>query len=349
MGLTFPEFIILLGISAILITISAALYSQIFAQQRHLDDKAEIVNLTGQLSVLRQSTSICSCNLSRLSYFDTEALSQFSGHVPALQIWDPACANATSTLIATESSGLAPGRSLKARSIDFTDLAKVTDTIYKIDLRVPLIGQDGAAKALELKNILVYTAADPITEPTSRHRKIVGCVPFTGPGEHLVLADQRAKGTPGGHCQVMQWNRRVFTRVLMDDYGVVSAKRNAEGFFTEPASIADIELKRGTYSCEITAPVHYAASNMQARLVDASTGETLITGTSEASGGVKPSVMRSLVKGRFTLSSSGRVRLESFISPSRTADLNTLNNCLGVPAQSGAAEVYSTFDCWRLP
>jgi hypothetical protein len=348
-GLTFLEFIILLGIIAVLLAVSGGLYSQIFAQQRQLDEKAEIVNLTGQLSILRQSSSICSCNIARLPSFDTQTLADYKASMPSLQIWDPTCSSATSTLIATESSGLTPNRSVKAQSIDLSALVKITDSIYKLDLKIPLIGKAAELKPLVLKNLLVYTQSDPPTEPSSRRRKILGCVPLTGPGEHLLLVDQKPAGTPGGTCQAYKWNRRVFTRVLMDDHGIVSTPRDKDGMFSEPAALTDVPLKAGTYTCELTASVNYAWSNTQARLVNADTGETLLLGTSESTGAQKPSAMRSVVKGRFTLPSASHVRLESFIATARSAELNTQSNCLGDRAQSGAPEVFSTLDCWRLP
>jgi hypothetical protein len=137
-----------------------------------------------------------------------------------------------------------------------------------------------------------------------------------------LFEDQKAANTAGGSSTSGSWQTRTLNTEVYDDIGITLSSNQ-------------MTLPVGTYDVEATTTL-YRTDRARARLQDVTNGVTLAIsecryGPSTTSGDQHTP----RVQGRFTLSGTAAVELQSRVETSQAT------NGLGVQSNFGAVEVYS--------
>ncbi|HEX8238063.1 MAG TPA: hypothetical protein VF600_19135 [Abditibacteriaceae bacterium] len=145
---------------------------------------------------------------------------------------------------------------------------------------------------------------------------------------YILIQDQKASATEGGTATSGAWRTRDLNTKVADtgNHATLSTNR--------------VTLQAGTYDFVASAPAMKAGSH-QARIYNVTDSSVVALGTSErvAPGG-KYATTRSIVSGRFTISSSKVFELQHQVSDTQLTD------GFGVATGFGT-EVYSVLEFWK--
>ncbi len=152
--------------------------------------------------------------------------------------------------------------------------------------------------------------------------------PVGGRGTSLIIVrEEQAQNTSAGTFTSGAWQTRALNLKASDPDNLASL------------SASQITLAAGTYRLRASAPA-FAVGAHQARWQNVSDGTTVLLGTSEFADTSAPAQTRSLVAGRFTLSTSKTFELQHCCATTRASD------GFGTAANF-AAECYAEVALWR--
>jgi len=114
---------------------------------------------------------------------------------------------------------------------------------------------------------------------------------------YVCMRDKKTQGTNGGTFTAGDWRTRDLTEELADTANIASLSSNA------------ITLAAGTYCCFISCPAWKVTGN-QARLYDNTHSTMLLAGTPEMAYNEANGYSRSIVVGRFTLTSTSELLIQ---------------------------------------
>ncbi len=145
---------------------------------------------------------------------------------------------------------------------------------------------------------------------------------------YINIQDQKAQNTVGGSFTSGAWRTRVLNTTVSDTASISSLASN------------QVTLPAGTYRVFAQAPA-YQVNGHQTRLQNITASTTLVTGTSQQSGGAQNNTTTSIVAGIFTLGVSSALEVQH-----QCATTNGTNG-FGVAANF-TTEVYTVAEFWRL-
>lgn len=156
-----------------------------------------------------------------------------------------------------------------------------------------------------------------------------GTTTVTGAAPYVCVQDQKPLGTNGGTFTSGAWRTRTLTNLLANDQNLAVLNTSAN----------QITLPAGTYRCMISCPASIANAH-QARLQSITAGGTLLWGSTEYMfGSATNNTSRSIIAGRFSLSSSQSLAIQH--------QCQTTAATLGFgAAASFGTEIYTIAEFW---
>lgn len=229
-----------------------------------------------------------------------------------------------------------------------TDIDTLVDDVYT--LQTGLVDTDSrlstvSGRVTTLSGHVVLTSGlvnilsgDVATATGTINSQITGLTGFTGRyvNDYVHLADVSGSGVAGGTFTSGTWVTRNINTEFSDNGGICSITTN------------QITLSGGTYICDISCPAWGVETHIS-RLRNISSGISLLSGTSEYTAIMPGSYSvqtRSIIKGRFTLPSSGAI-LEIQHACKTTAATYGLG--VGIsPFLSGMVNIYTIAEFRRI-
>lgn len=179
--------------------------------------------------------------------------------------------------------------------------------------------------------VRVVLAGSEQSSKITKANFLSGLVP--DPYDYILIVDQKSAGTSGGASTSGSFATRTLNTELYDTGGHASVSSN------------QVTLAAGTYFITISAPA-FASDQHQCVLYSVTGAADALVGTPEASvntAGSGFAQTRTTATGRIVIAAPTVYEIRHRVTTSKTV------NGLGLAANFGIVETYSTFEAWRQP
>jgi hypothetical protein len=149
-------------------------------------------------------------------------------------------------------------------------------------------------------------------------------------GDYICIQDQKAANTDGGTATTGSWATRDLNTEVVDTGNHATVASN------------QISLLAGTYRFKATVP-GFATNEFKSRLRNITDSSTLLVGSNSYGAAASFASALSVIEGRFTISGTKTLEIQYRCGATQAT------NGLGVKANYGEVEVYTSVELWREP
>lgn len=211
-----------------------------------------------------------------------------------------------------------------------------TDAVSEIKILNDAVTLAKMAAGIDGELITYDTSGDPTTIPVGLLGEVlrsagIGAIPTWGlaGGDYIQVRDEKATTVAGGTFTAGAWQTRVLNTEVNDSASIASLVTN------------QITLAAGTYRARIRCPA-MAVGAHQARLQNVTDTSTILIGSSSSSVVGAVDVTQSFIEGEFTIVASKALEVQH-----KSVGTQGTNG-FGLASSSGATEVYTVAEFWRV-